>query len=430
MYFGLRTSEVTLPEEPLSIKTDSPSLDSLLKREGTPSIILLVETSIDHAATLRASDIHFEPTEHSVRVRFRIDGVLIDICTLPTSLHQEVITRIRVLAHLRTDEHNAAQDGRFKIKLLKNQSVDIRVSIMPTYYGENAILRLLTNYDSVLTLEDLGLSNIHQNILTKATTQPNGMILVTGPTGSGKTSTLYTLIQLLNTKDIKIITVEDPIEYAIAGITQIQINERSDLTFATGLRSMLRQDPDVIMVGEIRDRDTASLAVNTALTGHLMLSTLHTNNAASTLPRLLDMGIDAYLVASTVRVTIAQRLVRTLCNECKQPHNLNAAESNNLNLLVQSHSASKSIEKSNTFYQGKGCSSCQNTGYKGRTGIYKILLTSPRVKEAIIERASATTINTIAFEEGMTTMFDDGLNKARLGTTSLSEIIRAAAVEC
>ncbi len=400
------------------------NLHEVLSRPGPVSIIELVETCIEEAHTLRASDIHINPTETEVEIRLRIDGVLHDKCRFSKAILPEVISRIKVLSHLRSDEHQAAQDGRFRMTTKAGSFVDIRVSITPTYYGENAVLRLLADHSSQFNLEMLGFSEDDRTKIEYAIAQPYGMILATGPTGSGKTTTLYTLIKMLNKKEVSIITVEDPIEYAIKGITQIQINPRSNLNFANGLRTILRQDPNIIMVGEIRDAETASIAVNTALTGHLLLSTLHTNDSATTLPRLLDMGIDAYLVASTVNVAIGQRLVRKICAKCKEEHTLTEAESKNLLRALPDRLKRHGFNIPNTFYRGKGCKACDNTGFAGRIGIYEVLVVTPAVREAILNRAPSNTIKELAVEEGMTTMFEDGLMKAAEGKTTLAEVLR------
>ncbi len=400
------------------------NLHEVLSRPGPVSIIELVETCIEEAHTLRASDIHINPTETEVEIRLRIDGVLHDKCRFSKTILSEVISRIKVLANLRSDEHQAAQDGRFRMTMKNGSHVDIRVSITPTYYGENAVLRLLADHSSQFSLEMLGFSETDREKIEVAIAQPYGMILATGPTGSGKTTTLYTLIKLLNKKEVSIITVEDPIEYAIGGITQIQINPRSNLNFATGLRSILRQDPNIIMVGEVRDAETASIAVNTALTGHLLLSTLHTNDSATTLPRLLDMGIDAYLVASTVNVAIGQRLVRKICEKCKESHTLTEAERKNLLQTLPARLKKHERSITSTFYRGKGCKACDNTGFSGRIGIYEVLVVSPAVREALLNRAPSNAIKELAIEEGMTTMFEDGLIKAVEGNTTLAEILR------
>lgn len=402
------------------------SITEVLSRSGPISIVEFVQTCIEEAHTLRASDVHIDPTEHDVVIRLRIDGVLQDKCTFPKTMLSEVISRIKVLSNLRTDEHQAAQDGRFRLipKGGDGTPIDIRVSIAPTYYGENAVLRLLADHSSYFTLEMLGFNASDRAKIEHAITQPYGMILATGPTGSGKTTTLYTLIKMLNKKETSIITIEDPIEYAIPGISQIQINPRSNLTFAAGLRSILRQDPNIIMVGEIRDAETAGIAVNTALTGHLLLSTLHTNDSATTLPRLLDMGIDAYLVASTVNIAIGQRLVRKICDQCKKVHTLSDAEKHNL-----THSLPERLKRSahkvpTKFYRGEGCVQCENTGFSGRIGIYEVLVVSTSVREAILRRESSVVIKDIAIGEGMTTMFEDGLMKAAEGQTTLAEVLR------
>lgn len=394
----------------------------LLARGGSIPIIELVETCIEEAYQLRASDVHLSPAEHDIQLRFRIDGVLQTRCSFPKTIISEVISRIKVLSNLRTDEHQAAQDGRFRMITKAGAAIDVRVSITPTYYGENAVLRLLADHASAYSLEKLGFSERDREKIEYAITQPHGMILATGPTGSGKTTTLYTTIKMLNSKEVSIITIEDPIEYAIPGITQIQINPRTGLTFAAGLRSILRQDPNIIMVGEIRDPETAGIAVNTALTGHLLLSTLHTSDSATTLPRLLDMGIDAYLVASTVNVAIGQRLVRQICERCKESYELTDAEVHNLERSLPDRLKGQKLSR--TFYQGKGCRTCEKTGYTGRIGIYEVLVVSPTVREAILNRASSIVIRDIAIKEGMTTMFEDGLRKAQAGQTTLAEILR------
>lgn len=396
----------------------------ILKRTGQIAIVELVQAIMEEASRLRASDIHIEPVDSGVTVRVRVDGVLQDALLLPKQIHSEVISRIKVLASLRTDEHQAAQDGRFRMTLASGSPVDVRVSMTPTYFGENAVLRLLADNATEFTLESLGFSAKDIQKIETAIHRPHGMILSTGPTGSGKTTTLYTMVKMLNNKGVSIVTIEDPIEYAISGITQIQVNQRSGLTFATGLRSILRQDPNIIMVGEVRDAETAGIAVNTALTGHLLLSTLHTSDASTTLPRLLDMGVDAYLVASTVNIAIGQRLVRRICPSCKEQYTLTQAEHNSLlgslpaRIRLSEHGLSKE------FYRGKGCSSCDNTGYVGRVGINEVLVVGSQVRDAILRKAAASTIKEIAIEQGMTTMFEDGLRKAVLGVTTIAEVLR------
>ncbi len=388
-----------------------------LSRGMNISIINLVDGLIAHAEEVLASDIHIDPIEQSLRVRFRIDGVLADVFLFPKSIHSEVISRIKVLAGLRTDEHQTGQDGRFRSSCGK---IDMRVSIIPTYYGENVVLRLLSQKAEQFTLESLGFSASDQEKILKAIEKPHGMILSTGPTGSGKTTTLYTLITLLRKKEISMVTIEDPIEYAMEGVKQIQVNARSGLTFANGLRYVLRQDPNIIMVGEIRDAETANIAVNTSLTGHLLLSTLHTNDAATTLPRLLDMKIDTYLIASTIQMVIGQRLVRKICVSCKVVREISVAEQESLARFL----SEIQIGKGRTFYRGGGCDFCKGSGYSGRIGVNEVLVSDDGIREAILRKASSTEIKQIAIRNGMTTMLQDGWSKAVAGVTTIEEVLR------
>ena len=383
------------------------------------SIISLVDALIEDAEHLRASDIHIDPKEKEVVVRFRTDGILLDVATLPKDIQSQVISRIKVLAGLRTDEHQIAQDGRFRIFMENKSPVDIRVSIVPTFYGENVVLRLLAEHDDKFTLEALGFSPKDAQKIISAAKKPFGMILATGPTGSGKTTSLYTILKMLNKREASIITIEDPVEYSIEGINQIQVNQRAGLTFANGLRSMLRQDPDVIMVGEIRDTETAGLAVNTALTGHLVLSTLHTNDAATTLPRLLDLGVEPYLITSTVNVAIGQRLVRKICDGCKSTRALNAGEKKS---LAETEGLPKADFTQISF--GKGCDDCVGTGYRGRIGIYEVLALDEPIRQAMLRRDSANVIKELAIKQGMNTMIEDGFRKIKQGGTTIEEVLR------
>ncbi len=354
------------------------------------SVISIVNSLIELAYHVKASDIHIDPKATTVRTRFRIDGVLQDEIPLPKVIQSEIISRIKILAGLRTDEHQSAQDGRFRITL-ESGAVDVRVSIVPTYHGENAVLRLLKDQNEEYALDNLGFSSTDTAKILRAIRHPYGMILATGPTGSGKTTTLYTLIKLLNKVDTSIITIEDPIEYAIEDINQIGVNAKTGLSFANGLRAVLRQDPNIIMVGEIRDEETARLAVNTALTGHLVLSTLHTNDAATTLPRLIDLGIEPYLIASTVNLVIAQRLVRRVCQNCKSK---------------------------------TGCAACNMTGYKGRVGINEVLEVNDTIRQIIHRKGTAEEIKSEAKRHGMTSIDEDGFAKADAGITTKEEILR------
>jgi type II secretory ATPase GspE/PulE/Tfp pilus assembly ATPase PilB-like protein len=387
------------------------------------SVIRLVDKIVERGYLARASDIHVDPAEDKIEVRLRIDGALHNTFVLPKDLQDEVISRIKVLSGLRTDEHQAAQDGRFRFQLKETRiNFDIRVSIAPTFYGENAVLRLLAERGEEYTLETLGFSARDLEAVKRAIKKPYGMILATGPTGSGKTTTLYTILKTLNIEEISIITIEDPIEYSIKGIDQIQVNPQTGLTFASGLRSILRQDPNIVMVGEIRDEETAGIAVNAALTGHLLLSTLHTNDAATTLPRLIDMKVEPFLIASTVNIAIGQRLVRKICQDCKTEKKLSLAELQGLATVIPEEILDKN--KNGIFYYGKGCKNCNNTGYRGRLGIYEVLEVTDALREAIMKRLNANEIREIAQNEGMTPMLEDGFNKALKGITTIEEILR------
>jgi type II secretory ATPase GspE/PulE/Tfp pilus assembly ATPase PilB-like protein len=398
----------------------------ILARGADISIIDLVDALIETAHASRASDVHIDPTREHLRVRMRIDGVLHEMTPLPKRINNEVVTRIKVLAGMRTDEHQATQDGRFRHHFSdgssaeEGETLDMRVSIAPTYHGENVVLRLLSDNAANYTLDMLGFSPEDESKIRTAIKRPHGMILSTGPTGSGKTTTLYTLIKMLNSHDVSIVTIEDPIEYSVDGIEQIQVNARAGLTFGSGLRSILRQDPNIIMVGEIRDAETASIAVNTALTGHLLLSTLHTNDAATTLPRLLDMGIDSYLVASTINIAIGQRLVRKICPDCKEK----VVASDDVVEALAPVPLAKKVEEGDVFYRGRGCEECQGSGYRGRLCISEILVADEKIREAILRKAPATELRAIAVEGGMTTMLEDGFAKARKGLTTVEEVLR------
>lgn len=368
----------------------------------------------------KSSDIHLDPELQGTKIRFRIDGVLQDIGRIRRDLHDEIIARIKILCGLRTDEHQAAQDGRFRAAVGEGGRTDVRVSIVPTYYGENAVMRLLSDQAEEFTLESLGFTPDNRRTIMRAIAQPHGMILATGPTGSGKTTTLYTLVKMLNVPGISIVTIEDPIEYSIRGINQIQVNERTNLTFAYGLRSLLRQDPNIIMVGEIRDIETAGIAVNTALTGHLVLSTLHTNDAPTTLPRLLDMKVEPYLIASTVNVAIGQRLVRRICTACKRPYELSSAEERSLSDIMPADLRKRHA----SFYEGEGCDECAGTGFSGRAGIHEVMEISQPIREGILRKASAGEIRDHAVKNGMIPMIVDGFAKAAAGITTIKEVLR------
>ncbi|KPJ71352.1 hypothetical protein AMJ50_02580 [Parcubacteria bacterium DG_74_3] len=393
-----------------------------IKAEDVP-IIKIVDTIIEYAYENRASDIHVEPLENQIQVRFRIDGVLHNVLTLPKNLHGLIVTRIKVLAKLRTDEHLAAQDGKFVVKFEK-EKFDIRVSIIPVTEGENIVMRLLSERARKFTLETLGFSERDFKKAQNAIRKPYGMVLATGPTGCGKTTTLYAILKILNRPEVNICTIEDPVEYDVAGISQIQVNPKTNLTFAKGLRSIVRQDPDIIMVGEIRDPETAGIAINSAMTGHLVLSTMHANTAATNLPRLMDMGIEPFLVASSVNVIIAQRLVRKICMKCRESYEVTKTELRKLNLsedLIEKFFKGK---KKIRVYRGRGCRACVNTGLSGRIGIFEVLEMEDNIRTLIMEKANADQIQAQAIKNGMTTMLEEGIEKVVSGITTIEEIIR------
>lgn len=391
--------------------------------ESVP-VVKLVDDIFSYAYTNHASDVHIEPEDKEIKIRFRIDGILYDVLTLSKGILELIVTRIKILAKLRTDESRSAQDGKIIAKV-EGEKVDIRVSIVPITHGEKVVMRLLSSKGKQFSLEDLGMKDRDLKIVGKAAKRPYGMILSTGPTGSGKTTTLYALIKLLNSRNINICTIEDPVEYDLEGINQIQVNPKTNLTFAQGLRSLLRQDPDVIMVGEIRDEETAGIAVNSAMTGHLVLSTLHTNDASTSLPRLLDMKIEPFLVASTVNIIIAQRLLRKICMKCIVSYTLTDKEVEDLKSEININKFLATDKISDVrFYKGKGCKSCNGSGYSGRIGIFEVLEITDDIKELIMARADNEQIKKKAIEAGMTTMFEDGFAKAIAGKTTLEEIFR------
>jgi len=385
-------------------------------------IIKIVESIIKYGYENRASDIHLEPHDEDTIIRFRIDGVLHDVLAIPKEYHDLIVSRIKIMANLRTDVHQSAQDGKCRFNLT-DEKLDIRVSVVPIVEGEKIVMRLLSKKMKELNLENLGLSKEEVKKVRAAIKNPYGMILSTGPTGSGKTTTLYAILKILNNREVNISTIEDPVEYDIEGINQIQVEAKTNLTFAKGLRSILRQDPDIIMVGEIRDEDTAKIAINSAMTGHLVLSTLHTNDAATTLPRLLDMKVKPYLIASTVLIAIAQRLVRKICPNCIESYTLAAEE---FLKLVSKQTGLKILGEKNkvTLYKGVGCKLCHKTGYIDRLGIFEVLTVSPMIRDLIIKKATSQEIKKLAISEGMVTMLENGLEKAFLGLTTIDEVLR------
>lgn len=388
-------------------------------------IIKLLDTLLQYAFANRASDIHVEPQEQAIIIRFRIDGELHDVADLPKIFLDELMTRIKVLAHLRTDEHRSAQDGRFSFDF-DGDVADVRVSIIPMTKGERAALRILSDRARSFSLEELGLSERQLEIITRNMRRPYGMILATGPTGAGKTSTLYAIIKELNSRDVNISTIEDPVEYEIDGVNQIQVNQKTNLTFANGLKSILRQDPDVIMVGEIRDEETARIAINAAMTGHLVLSTLHTNDAATTLPRLLDMHIEPFLIASTVNLAIAQRLVRKIHQSCMESYTPDEAEWQRLIAPLSPQERTElGVDRQHIrFFKARGCDICHKTGFEGRIGIFEFLELDETMRQLIMRRAHADDIRAAQKSHGMHSMYFDGLQKVLAGKTTIEEVLK------
>jgi len=407
--------------------------------QGTPSqldlpIIQIVDVILEYALFDQASDIHIEALPDAVVIRFRIDGELHDKVELPAEVHDAIVARIKILSNLKIDEHRVPQDGRFSFAL-EGQEESVRVSVIPAFYGEKIVMRLMTDDAQNFSLDNMGFSEKNIAIMNRQVTKPFGMILVVGPTGSGKTTTLYSILNILNTEEVNICTIEDPIEYGVHRVNQTQVNPAAGYDFANGLRALLRQDPDIIMIGEIRDNKTAQISVRAGLTGHLVLSTLHTNNAAGVPPRLLDMEVEPFLVASTLNVVIAQRLVRRICLKCIESYQLSNEEIQalskefDLEKMLQRFKELQWIEQKFTkfaelnFYKGKGCKYCHQSGYAGRISVMEILENTPEIQKAIIKNLSSNEIQEIAVKNGMVTIFEDGLQKALLGTTSIAEVL-------
>jgi len=406
--------------------------EKLQKAAEELPVIKVVDTLLKHAILQRASDVHIEPLEKEVIVRYRIDGILRVVMTLPSSVAPGIVARIKVLSSLKLDEHRLPQDGRFKIET-EEFKYSVRVSVLPVYNGEKIVMRLLSEDVKAVTLEGLGLYGKSLELVRDNLNRPTGMILITGPTGSGKTTSLYSMMEILNTPDVNISTVEDPIEYRMPRINQTQVNDKIGLTFASGLRVLVRQDPDIIMVGEIRDDETASLAINAALTGHLVLSTLHTTEAAGAIPRLIDMKAEPFLIASTLNLIIAQRLVRKIYED-KEPYKLTPAELKNFskyaNLerileILREEGLAKPKDKIEdvNFFRAKPSKECAD-GYRGRVGIFEILAVNDEIKELIIKKSATNEIARLAVQNGMRTMIEDGFVKAAQGLTSIEEILR------
>ncbi|HOU77902.1 MAG TPA: type II secretion system ATPase GspE [Syntrophales bacterium] len=392
----------------------------LLDETSDAPIIKLVNLLLSGAIKDRASDIHIEPYQSTMKVRYRIDGILYDVLSLPRKIQSSLTSRVKIMARLNIAEKRLPQDGRIEIKIA-DRSVDIRVSVLPTAFGERVVLRILDKSAAILQLSDLGMDAASIDLFEKLIKSPYGIILVTGPTGCGKTTTLYAALTTINQPGINIITIEDPIEYQIDGIGQIQVNPKIDLTFAQGLRSIVRQDPDVILVGEIRDQETAEIAIQSSLTGHLVFSTLHTNDAASAVTRIIDMGIEPFLVTSSVIAIIAQRLVRVLCPKCKEPYLPDEESFHNLGL-------DPSQVPAYTIFRKKGCPACMHTGYRGRTAIFEIMIMDEPLKRLILKTSDSNQISDLAVQRGMISLVRDGAKKVLEGVTTIEEVFRVTRI--
>ncbi|MBI4137614.1 type II/IV secretion system protein [Candidatus Roizmanbacteria bacterium] len=397
------------------------TIEKLLKMAQDLPVVKIFDALLEYAVGENASDVHIETSSDNLLIRLRVDGILLDTLNLPKSIQPAIVARIKVLSNLKIDEHRVPQDGRFRFQIDENL-VALRVSIIPGFYGENVVLRLLPETARPLSFEELGIMGQNLKYVKENLQRTFGMILVTGPTGSGKTTTLYSALNILNTPKINICTVEDPIEYGIARVNQIQVNTKTKLTFAAGLRALLRHDPDIIMVGEIRDEETVSIAIHAALTGHLVLSTIHTNNAVGTIARFLDMGAKEYLLASTLNLVIAQRLVRKICQNCIAEYTPAEDMLERMRPLLKE---TGNIKRRVKYFRGKGCDECHGSGFRGRVGIYEILNVDEEIRELIAQKAAASQIRQMADTKGMKTMFQDGLDKIQAGLTTIDEMLGA-----
>ena len=395
----------------------------LKKTAAAVPIVTILDNIIEQAITLNSSDIHFEPLEHSLLIRFRIDGIMTEILSLPEEIAPILVARVKILGNLQIDEHRIPQDGRFRFEMQDGSNLDIRVNIMPIFHGEKVEMRLLKSSARPLTLKDLGFSDADSLILGEEIKKPHGMILVTGPTGHGKTTTLYAILHILNTPLVNITTIEDPIEYEFPRVNQTQVNTKTGITFANGLRALLRQNPDIIMIGEIRDDETVEIAIQAALTGHLVLSSLHTNDAPSAIPRLIDMKAPAFLLSSTVNLVIAQRLVRRICSSCIESYEPTPETISQIEEQIK-FSGTDKVDIPKTLYKGKGCNVCGNSGFTGQIGIFEVFIITEDIRELIAKEVQVSELRKKAIANGMTTMFKDGLDKVEKGITTIEEIMR------
>jgi type IV pilus assembly protein PilB len=416
-YGQFEQSVEDISAEAAAATDDAQDLDSMPAAVEEAPIVKLVNLLITQAVADRASDIHIEPMEKDIRIRYRIDGVLHEVMRSPKNIQNGLVSRLKVMADINIAERRVPQDGRVGL-VVGGRAVDLRLATLPTVYGEKVVIRILDKTSVLLKLEDLGFSDFAFNRFEKAFRKPYGTVLVAGPTGSGKSTTLYATLNIINTQDKNIITVEDPVEYRLPGINQIQVNPKAGLMFATALRSILRADPDVILIGEIRDAETALIGVEAALTGHLVLSTLHTNDAAATISRLVEMGIEPYLIASALDCSLAQRLARRLCGHCREAYEPTEVE------LREAGFPEALAEQVETLYRPGGCSRCGKTGYRGRLGLYEVMPMTEEIERLTVERKSSDDIRRLAIEQGMVTLRQDGLEKVVAGQTSLEEIFR------
>lgn len=405
-------------EDPEAIFSEIEETGDLLDDTSDAPVIRLVNLMFAQAVRDNASDVHIEPYQNSLKIRQRLDGVLYDMLNPPKHVQSALISRIKIMAKLNIAERRLPQDGRIEVKIA-NKEVDVRVSTLPTSFGERVVLRLLDKSSVLISLSDLGMPAARLQRFSEEIQAANGIILVTGPTGSGKTTTLYAALTTINSTDVNIITIEDPVEYRINGIGQVQVNPKIDLTFASGLRSIVRQDPDVILVGEIRDTETAEIAIQSALTGHLVFSTLHTNDSASAITRLRDMGIEPFLISSSVNAVLAQRLVRIICTDCKEEYLPDAEEWKKLGLSPLEVEGKK-------VYRGAGCNNCNHTGYRGRKGIFELMHFDEDMKKLILKTSDSNAIKKLAVEKGMVTLRQDGIQKIFEGKTTIEEVFRVA----
>jgi len=424
-YYPMRGAQEAIKEfteeKPEEVAFEELEEKDILTMASEAPIIKLVNNILFQAVKQGASDIHIEPFEKEIRVRYRIDGVMHDIMSPPKRVQDSLASRLKIMAHLNIAEKRIPQDGRIAIKVA-DKAIDLRVSMLPTSFGERIVLRLLDKTKNFARLDDMKLNERHIRLLKTNIARPNGIVYITGPTGSGKTTTLYSLLSEVNTPDVNIITVEDPVEYQMKGIGQVQVKEKIGLTFATALRSILRQDPDIVMIGETRDSETAQIAIQAALTGHLVFSTLHTNSAPAAITRLIDMGVEPFLIASSVELVVAQRLIRRLCPACKQTYTPNVE-------LLKRLGLSESQASSITFYKPVGCAECTNSGYKGRLAIFEMMEMSNEIAKLTMARSDTRKIKDQAQKEGMTLLIEDGIEKIKEGVTTIEEVLAVASAE-